>query len=126
MPRIRRERIPEALMAHLVRRVREREISTAQLGLLARWLDADPEVPEGEWFKRFPEMIVCGEGSLVRHSCGPGRLRLARKFYNFVFGWQTKSASLISKTSSSAPPATSNIGFDSWRSGALFVCHYIA
>jgi len=37
MPRIRRERIPEALMAHLVRRVREREISTAQLGLLARW-----------------------------------------------------------------------------------------
>jgi hypothetical protein len=24
------------------------------------------------------------------------------------------------------PPATSNIGFDSWRSGRLFVCHYIA
>lgn len=58
MPRLRRERIPEALMAHPVRRVREREISTAQLGLLARWLDANPEVPEGEWFKRFPEMIV--------------------------------------------------------------------
>ena len=47
MPRIRRERIAEGLMAHLVRRVREREISTAQLGLLTRWLDADPEVPEG-------------------------------------------------------------------------------
>ncbi len=66
MPRIRRERIPEALMAHLVRRIRQRQISTAQLGLFARWLDADPEVPEGEWFKRFPEMIVCGEGSLVK------------------------------------------------------------
>ena len=26
MPRIRRERIPEALMAHLVRRIRQREI----------------------------------------------------------------------------------------------------
>ena len=66
MPRIQRERIPEALMAHLVRRVRQREISSAQLGLLASWLDADPEVPAGEWFKRFPEMIVCGEGSLVK------------------------------------------------------------
>ena len=66
MPRIQRERIPEALMAHLVKRVRQREISTAQLGLFARWLDTDPEVPEGEWFKRFPEMIVCGEGPLVK------------------------------------------------------------
>jgi hypothetical protein len=45
-------------MAHLMRRVREREISTAQLGLLTRWLDPDPDVPEGKWFKRFPEMIV--------------------------------------------------------------------
>jgi hypothetical protein len=66
MPRIRRERIPKALMAHLVKRVRQREVSTSQLGLLARWLDSDPEVPEGRWFKRFPEMIVCGEGELVK------------------------------------------------------------
>ncbi len=66
MPRIRRERIPDALMSHLVRRVREREISTSQLGLLSAWLDSEPEVPTGEWFKRFPEMIVCGEGELVK------------------------------------------------------------
>ena len=24
-----------------------------------------PEVPENEWFKRFPDMTVCGEGELV-------------------------------------------------------------
>ena len=66
MPQIRRERIPDALMAHFVRRIREREISTSQLGLLARWLDTDPEVPEGRWFKRFPEMTVCGEGELIK------------------------------------------------------------
>jgi hypothetical protein len=66
MPRIRRECIPEPLMAHLIRRVRQREISTSQLGLLAHWLATDPEVPEGRWFKRFPEIIVCGEGSLVK------------------------------------------------------------
>jgi hypothetical protein len=45
---------------------RERDISTSQLGLLSRWLDTEPEVPEGRWFKRLPEMIVCGEGNLVK------------------------------------------------------------
>ena len=74
MPPIRREGIPEPLMAHLIRRVRQREISTSQLGLLARWLGTDPEVPEGQWFKRFPEMIVCGEGSLVNPFLRAGQL----------------------------------------------------
>jgi hypothetical protein len=66
MPRIRRKGIPHPLMAHLIKRVRERDISTSQLGLLSRWLDTEPEVPEGRWFKRLPEMIVCGEGELVK------------------------------------------------------------
>jgi hypothetical protein len=74
MPRIQRERIPDALMAHLIRRIRDREISTAQLGLFSRWLDTDPEVPEGEWFKRFPELIVCGEGALVKTFLRPGQV----------------------------------------------------
>ena len=74
MPRIQRERIPEALMSHLVKRIRDREISTAQLGLFARWLDTDPEVPEGQWFKRFPELLVCGESSLVKTFLRPGQV----------------------------------------------------
>ena len=74
MPRIQRERIPDALMAHLVRRIRDREISTAQLGLFSRWLDTDPEVPRGQWFKRFPELIVCGEGALVKTFLRPGQV----------------------------------------------------
>ncbi len=74
MPRIQRERIPDSLMAHLVRRIREREISTSQLGLFARWLDTAPEVPEGQWFKRFPELIVCGEGALVKTFLRPGQV----------------------------------------------------
>ena len=74
MPRIWGERIPDALMAHLVRRIRDREISTAQLGLFSRWLDTDPEVPEGQWFKRFPELIVCGEGALVKTFLRPGQV----------------------------------------------------
>jgi GNAT superfamily N-acetyltransferase len=66
MPRIRRKGIPPRLMAHLIKRVRERDISTSQLGLLSRWLDTEPEVPDGKWFKRLPEMIVCGEGEWSR------------------------------------------------------------
>ena len=65
MPRIRRRGVPKRLLEHLWQRVDEREISTEQLTLLADWLFTDPIVPAGRWFKRFTEMIVCGEGELV-------------------------------------------------------------
>jgi hypothetical protein len=54
------------LLNHLLDRITEREISFDQLGQFADWLVTEPEVPEGQWFKRFPEMIVCGEGALVK------------------------------------------------------------
>jgi len=66
MPKIRRVNLPPALLNHLLDRITEREISFNQLGLFADWLVTEPEVPEGQWFKRFPEMIVCGEGALVK------------------------------------------------------------
>jgi len=42
--------------------------------LFSRWLDTDPEVPEGQWFKRFPELIVCGDGALVKTFLRPGQV----------------------------------------------------
>jgi hypothetical protein len=66
MPKIRRSGIPPALLRHLFDRVREREISEDQLGLLLDWIELNPEVPHGKWFKRFPEMTVCGEGELIK------------------------------------------------------------
>lgn len=66
MPRIRRRAIPPALLQHLWDRVDQRQISVAQLRLLATWLETEPEVPPGRWFKRFPEMTVCGEGELIK------------------------------------------------------------
>ncbi len=66
MPKIRRHHLPPALLDHLLDRIRSREISAKQLGLLADWLDTEPGVPNEKWFKRFPEMIVCGEGELVK------------------------------------------------------------
>jgi hypothetical protein len=61
MPKIRRSRLPEALIRHLVLRIRQREVAMDQLGLFADWCDTNPEVPAGPWFRRFRGLIACGE-----------------------------------------------------------------
>ena len=66
MPKIRRAKLPQALLAHLLTRMRQRNISHEQIISLAHWLDDEPEVPEGKWFRRFPGFIVCGEGELIK------------------------------------------------------------
>ena len=66
MPKVRRRNVPRALVAHLEDRVRDREIPVGQLQLLSEWLNGEPEVPVGKWFKRFPGMIACGEGEFVK------------------------------------------------------------
>ena len=66
MPKIRRQNLPRALYAHLLDRVQERDVSAQQLRLMLRWIDTQPEVPQGRWFKRFSELIVCGEGELIK------------------------------------------------------------
>jgi hypothetical protein len=73
MPRIRRSHLPRPLYAHLLERVQSRHISVEQLILLANWLVMHPEVPEGKWFKKFPDMIVCGEGELIKTFLLPGQ-----------------------------------------------------
>ena len=73
MPRIRRKDVPPALFAHLLDRIQERRIEARQLELLAVWLDGEPEVPTGPWFKRFPRMTVCGEGDLIKTFLLPGQ-----------------------------------------------------
>jgi hypothetical protein len=40
---------------------------------LATWLDTEPDVPEGLWYKRFQGMTVCGEGELVKTFLLPGQ-----------------------------------------------------
>lgn len=66
MPRVRRSALPPAVLKHLLDRIRDRSIDASQLERLAAWLDKNPEVPDGPWFKRFPGMIACGEGELVK------------------------------------------------------------
>ena len=73
MPKVRRQNIPPALFQHLLDRIQERRIPASQLKLLARWLDTEPDVPEGPWYKRLSVMTVCGEGELVKTFLVPGQ-----------------------------------------------------
>ena len=73
MPQVRRRNVPPALFQHLLDRIESRKIPASQLELLARWLDGEPEVPQGLWYKRFPGMIVCGEGELIKTFLLPGQ-----------------------------------------------------
>ncbi|MEK7678280.1 MAG: hypothetical protein AAB676_20815 [Verrucomicrobiota bacterium] len=73
MPKIRRDKLPPPLLTHLLARMRQRNISSEQIILLARWLDTEPEVPEGKWFRSFPGFAVCGEGAFIKTFLLPGQ-----------------------------------------------------
>ena len=73
MPRVRRQNLPPALFQHLLDRIQSRRIPATELEFLAKWLDTEPEVPEGQWYKRFSGMTVCGEGDLIRTFLLPGQ-----------------------------------------------------
>lgn len=66
MAKIQRSDIPRPLLEHLLLRVRDRDIDEDAVQSLAAWLDTNPEVPKGNWFKRFSTMTVCGDGALIK------------------------------------------------------------
>lgn len=73
MPKVRRQTLPPALFQHLLDRIQSRKIQASQLELLATWLDTEPDVPDGDWYKRFSGMTVCGEGELAKTFLLPGQ-----------------------------------------------------
>ena len=73
MPRIQRKDIPPLLLKHLLLRVRDRDIDADAIKSLAAWLDTNPEVPAGSWFKRLPAMTVCGDGALIKTFLTPAQ-----------------------------------------------------
>ncbi len=73
MPKVRRQNLPPAIFQHLLDRVQSRKIPATQLELLAKWLDTEPGVPEGQWYKRFSGMTVCGEGEPIKTLLLPGQ-----------------------------------------------------
>ena len=66
MPKIRRQNLPQQLMGHLADRVRLRQVSAGDLMALRDWLDNNPEMPLGDWFKTFENFTICGKGELIK------------------------------------------------------------
>src|SRR5712691_8701940 len=62
MPQIENwSRLPPAIRAHLVDRMRDRKISVDDLNRLRLWVESKPDVPEGRWYKDFASFKLCGE-----------------------------------------------------------------
>jgi hypothetical protein len=65
MPKIKKPP-PPYFMKHLLERFREGRIQAADFDALQNWPDTEPEVPIGEWYKRFPTFILAGKGEVVK------------------------------------------------------------
>jgi hypothetical protein len=53
---------PADVMPHLVDRFRQGWISVADFEALQYWLNSDPDVSLGDWYKKFPKFILAGQG----------------------------------------------------------------
>lgn len=66
MPKIQRVNFPPLLLSHLLDRVFLREITLENLHQMQKWIETNPTVPPGDWYKRFGSFSICGEGPLVK------------------------------------------------------------
>jgi len=79
MPRIEKwANLPPAIRQHLIDRMRDRAISIPDLNRLRVWIDSNPEVPEGDWYKDLGSFKICGNGPvpktfLLRGQAAKGR-----------------------------------------------------
>ena len=63
MPRIESwSGFPAALRNHLVERMRDRNLSLDDLNRLRLWIESQPLVPEGPWYKDFGPFKLRGDG----------------------------------------------------------------
>jgi len=60
-------RLPSAVRAHLVERMRDRNIRLVDLNQLRLWLESKPDVPEGLWYKDFGSFKLCGEAAYPKN-----------------------------------------------------------
>jgi len=67
MPRIETwDKLPLGVRQHLVDRMRDRAISIADLNHLRLWIESNPEVPEGDWYRDFGSFKICGSSALPK------------------------------------------------------------
>jgi hypothetical protein len=57
------DKLPAGIRQHLIDRMRDRRVTLSDLNALRLWMETQPEVPAGEWYKDFGSFKICGEGS---------------------------------------------------------------
>ena len=70
---------PAAVRNHLVERMRDRQISLEDLNRLRIWVESQPEVPEGPWYKDFGSFKICGQGAFPKTFLLAGQPALGTK-----------------------------------------------
>lgn len=53
---------PVGIKQHLERRLLDRKITLDDLNKLRVWVDSDPNLPPGHWFRDFGSFKIVGEG----------------------------------------------------------------
>jgi len=66
-------KFPDALRRHLIERMSDRSITLTDLNQLRLWVESNPEVPVGDWFKDFGSFKLCGEGAYPKTFLLPGQ-----------------------------------------------------
>lgn len=74
MPKLDRwENLPSGVRDHLIDRMHDRGIRIGDLNHLRRWIESNPELPDGDWYKDFGSFKLCGRGSLPKTFLLPGQ-----------------------------------------------------
>jgi hypothetical protein len=63
---------PPGVLNHLVKRYRDGRIDASDLIELKHWMESDPDVPPGKWFKRFKSGTLAGSGDTPSTFLAPG------------------------------------------------------
>jgi hypothetical protein len=71
MPKIKKPP-PKGILEHLIRRYHEGRIQSSDLLELKQWMESEPTVPDGDWFKRFKTGTLTGHGEKVATFLSPG------------------------------------------------------
>jgi hypothetical protein len=64
--------LPQRAMDHLVQRFKEGRIAASDFLELKHWVESNPDVPDGDWFKRFKTGILVGHGDTATSFLSPG------------------------------------------------------
>jgi hypothetical protein len=73
------DRFPDRLRRHLLERLRDRAITVEDLDRLRQWVQSEPSVPTGPWYKDFGSFKLCGEGPLPKTFLRPGQAVRGRR-----------------------------------------------